>query len=161
MNPTCFIRKTKQTDIPALQALFKKTILSVNRRDYSPEECADWASCADDTSRWRELLACSHYIVAENEQAGILGFSSLNDEGYLHSLFVHPDFQRQGVASALYSEIERFARERTIRKITAEVSRTAKAFFERKGFQVDKKQKRKARSLYLTNYKMSKELNSA
>lgn len=48
--------------------------------------------------------------------------------------------------------------EKEVRKrLTSEVSITAKPFFEKQGFQVDEEQKRKANQMCLTNYKMSKQ----
>lgn len=76
----------------------------------------------------------------------------------MHMLFVHKDFQRCGVATALYAAVERFAREAGAVRIESEVSETARGFFERQGFRVDAKQRRRARRLELTNYRMSKAL---
>ena len=50
------IRQVNLSDIPALQELYQHTVLTVNRKDYTAEEVADWASCGDDTSHWNELF---------------------------------------------------------------------------------------------------------
>ena len=50
------IRQVNLSDIPALQELYQHTVLTVNRKDYTAEEVADWASCGDDTSHWGELF---------------------------------------------------------------------------------------------------------
>jgi putative acetyltransferase len=99
-----------------------------------------------------------HYIVAENDNTEIVGFASINDAGYMHTLFVHKDFQHQGIATLLYQTLEEYAKEKGVEKITSEVSITAKPFFEKQGFIVDEEQKRKANKSRLTNYKMSKSL---
>ena len=39
------IRQVNLSDIPALQELYQHTVLTVNRKDYTAEEVADWASC--------------------------------------------------------------------------------------------------------------------
>ena len=108
------IRQVNLSDIPALQELYQHTVLTVNRKDYTAEEVADWASCGDDTSHWNELFEEQH--------------------------------------------LEAYARERGAKRLTSEVSITAKPFFEKQGFQVDEEQKRKANQMCLTNYKMSKQL---
>ena len=41
------IRPALVSDIPAMRLLFRETVLSVNRRDYTAEEVADWASCGE------------------------------------------------------------------------------------------------------------------
>lgn len=83
----------------------------MNRKDYTAEEVANWASCGDDTSHWGELFEEQHYVVAENEEGVIVGFGSVNDDGYMHTLFVHKDFQHQGIATSLYKYLEAYARE--------------------------------------------------
>mgnify|MGYP000956499401 FL=1 len=83
------IRQVNLSDIPALQELYQHTVLTVNRKDYTAEEVADWASCGDDTSHWNELFEEQHYVVAENKEGVIVGFGSVNDDGYMHTLFVH------------------------------------------------------------------------
>lgn len=154
------IRTTTPADIPELQKIFSETILSVNRKDYTPEETDDWASCANNEARWNELMITHHFLTALNRERKIVGFASVSKDGYLHSLYVHKDFQRRGIATLLYREIEDYVYKRNIRRITSEVSITALPFFEKQGFKIDAKQKRKAGKLYLTNYKMSKSLKS-
>lgn len=152
------IRTATFSDIPILKELYQNTILTVNRKDYSAEEVEDWASCGDDITHLQRSFAEQHYIVAENHRQDIAGFASINDKGYMHTLFVHKDFQHQGVATLLYKYLEAYAQKKGIERITSEVSITAKPFFERQGFHVDEEQRRKANKLCLTNYKMSKSI---
>ena len=84
--------------------------------------------------------------------------ASISKDGYLHSMFAHIDFQRQGVATVLYEKIENHAQLNGVSRIWSEVSITAKGFFEKQGFFVEKEQKRKANKLYLTNFVMVKNL---
>ena len=58
------IRQVNLSDIPALQELYQHTVLTVNRKDYTAEEVADWASCGDDTSHWNELFEEQHYVLS-------------------------------------------------------------------------------------------------
>ena len=83
----------------------------------------------------------------------------MNEKGYLHSMFVHKDWQGKGVATQLLTEVERIARELQVSEITSEVSLTAKPFFEKKGYKTIKSQKCKANKLKLTNFVMRKTLN--
>ena len=152
------IRTAVISDIPELKTLYKTTVLTINREDYSAEEVEDWASCGDNDAHWNELLIEQHCIVAENKKNEIVGFTSINDEGYMHMMFVHKDFQGQGIATLLYQTLEEYAIKKDAKQITSEVSITAKLFFEKQGFVVNEEQKRKANKLQLVNYKMSKQL---
>lgn len=151
-------RKATLADIPELREMYQATLRAVNIADYTPEEIEDWASCGDDTSHLTDLITSLYFLVALNEAGEIIGCTSIRKDGYLHSMFVHQDYQRRGVASFLLSKAEEYATENQIETITSEVSITAKPFFERKGYSVVKEQKRKANRLCLTNYWMKKKL---
>ncbi|MBL7970083.1 MAG: GNAT family N-acetyltransferase [Prolixibacteraceae bacterium] len=152
-------RRAVPDDIAALKNLYHATVLTINRRDYSKTEVADWASCGDDLCRWKELIETLYFIVAESPRSQIVGFSSINQQGHLHSMFVHKDFQGKGIATMLLDEIERYAKESGIEKITSDVSITARPFFERRNYSVEAQQKRRANQLYLTNFLMTKTID--
>ena len=151
-------RTALNTDIEELKALFQGTVTVINRRDYSQAEVEDWASCGDDLSELADMIRTHYFIVADNSQSEIVGFSSITPRGYLHSMFVHQDFQGQGIATILLKEIERYATTTGIMRITSEVSLTARPFFEKNGYTVEAEQKRRANRLSLTNFWMAKEL---
>ena len=152
------IRRLTEQDISEMQALFRTTVLAVNSKDYTKAEVEDWASCGDSVEHWKELLAKNDYIGALDGQGNIIGFSSMDAEGYLHSMFVHKDWQGKGVATLLLSEVEKMARGYGVHKISVEVSITARPFFEKRGYRVVKEQKARANRLWLTNYVMEKTL---
>lgn len=154
--PGVHIRRAEIRDIPALKQLFKETVLSVNRQNYTGEEVADWASCGDNDERWEQIVCSRYTLVAENEKGYVLGFTALSTEGYLNSMFVHKDFQGQGIASALYTLVEKRARMEKVEAITADVSLTAYPFFKGQGFVVEEVRSRKANRLCLKNYRMVK-----
>ena len=52
------------------------------------------------------MIKTHYFIVATNQQSQIVGFSSITHQGYLHSMFVHKDFQGKGIATILLNEIE-------------------------------------------------------
>ena len=114
------IRIALNTDIEEIQSLYRNTVLVINRRDYSQAEVEDWAS---------GMIKTHYFIVAVNRQSEIVGFSSITPQGYLHSMFIHKDFQGKGVATLLLNEIERYAVAAGITRITSEVSITARPFF--------------------------------
>lgn len=143
-------------DIPEMQALFRSTVLHVNKKDYTQEEVEDWASCGESAAHWQELLA-EHTYIGAFDQAGIMiGFSSMNKTGYLHSMFVHKDWQSKGVATQLLSEVERIAQQNGVKEITSDISITARPFFEHKDYRIIQPQLAQANQLRLKNYKMRK-----
>ena len=158
MKTDFMIRVALQSDTVELKQVFQNTVLAINRRDYSQAEVEDWASCGDNLANIKDMIKTHYFIVAVNQQSEIVGFSSITPQGYLHSMFVHKDFQGKGIATMLLNEIEQYAITNGIMRITSEVSLTARPFFEKRGYIVEEEQKRKANQLSLTNFWMAKQM---
>lgn len=152
------IRPLEEKDLYDMQNLFRSTVLNVNIKDYTKEEVKDWASCGNDIKHWKEILFNNQFIGAFDKQDNLIGYSSMNKNGYMHSMFVHKDWQGKGIATLLLSEVENIARQYKVKEITSEVSKTARPFFEHKRYVVECEQKQQANRLKLTNYKMRKVL---
>ena len=58
------IRRLAENDIPQMRELFRSTVLCVNSRDYTDEECKDWASCGDSTEHWKDLLTTNDFFAS-------------------------------------------------------------------------------------------------
>ena len=158
MKANFIIRAALQSDAVELKNLFQNTVLAINRRDYLQAAGADCASCGHTLANIKDMIKTHYFIVAVNQQSEIVGFSSITPQGYLHSMFVHKDFQGEGIATMLLNEIEQYAITNGIMRITSEVSLTARPFFEKKGYIVEEEQKRKANQLSLTNFWMAKQV---
>jgi putative acetyltransferase len=155
MNSHYSIRRVTIADAGEITSLFRDTVLTVNSRDYSREQVATWATGADKREKWVIKIQEQYFICAFSENR-IIGFASLTPEGCLDFMYVHKDYQGQGVASSLYHELESYAVEMNLKKIYSQVSITAKPFFEKKGFGVIAKQDIKLGDTELVNYQMEK-----
>ncbi|WP_211746320.1 GNAT family N-acetyltransferase [Paenibacillus sp. Marseille-Q4541] len=157
-----YIRLFRLEDTEQLVQLFYETVHTVNALHYSPEQLNVWAPIErknELVTRWREELAHRITYVAVLDDH-IAGFSDMTDTGDLDRLYVHKDMQGRGVASALLNALEKKAVEQSITDILAEVSITAKPFFDRHGFQILEEQKVLRAGVFLTNYRMMKRLRS-
>lgn len=149
------IRRYKTADCPEIIQLFYQTVHTVNAKDYQPAQLDAWAAKDIDSSQWDQSLSVNYTIVVES--AGlIVGFADLADTGYFDHLFVHKDFQRQGIATLLANELERYASEQHIAIVTTAASITAKPFFEKRGYQVMRRQTVERKGQWLTNFLMQK-----
>ena len=83
----------------------------------------------------------------------IVGFADMDGSGYLDRLYVHRDFQRRGVASALCDALEAASAAETF---TTHASRTARPFFECRGWRVVREQTVLRRGVALNNFVMEK-----
>ena len=93
------------------------------------------------------------------EAAGeIIGMCSLQNNEYVDIMFVHQNFQRQGIANQLLESILKQAEILGTKHVYTDSSITAKLFFERKGFKAVRANQNIVGNQVLINYKMVKEL---
>ncbi len=156
-NSKITIRRALLDDLTEMQKLFVETIETVCKKDYLPEQIKVWTSSIEHTNRWTDKLQKQYFLIAQIENK-IVGYSSLQDKDYLDILYVHKDFQRQGIANVLYTEIEKEAIKRGSKILNSDVSVTAKPFFEKKGFKLQSEQKNIINGVEITNFKMTKDL---
>ena len=153
------IRRYRKEDCREIVQLFYDTIHSVNARDYTKSQLAVWAPEIDEINLvvWDKSLS-EHYTVVAEDNNMIVGFGDMDSTGYLDRLYVHKSFQQQGIASKIFNELEQYAKDRGYSFVTTEASITAKAFFEKYGYQVIKEQQVERKDQFLTNYLMRKKL---
>jgi putative acetyltransferase len=150
------IRPATEADLEAITWLFAETIRAVNARDYNEEQIRVWTAAAENEEKWRQRIRTQHFLLAEMAQR-IAGFASITNQGYLDMMYVDKDCQAQGIGRRLLRAIEDIAGSLGIRRIESDVSITARPFFEKHGYRVDKEQQVMVREVILNNYKMSKE----
>lgn len=149
---TLELRPYEATDLAEICSLFYETVHTVNARDYTAEQLRVWAPREPDEQRWHRSLLAHRAYVARAE--GILvGFGDIADDGYLDRLYVHKDYQRRGIATALCRVLERCVE---APRLTVHASITARAFFERRGYTVVSRQEVVLHGVSLTNFAMEK-----
>lgn len=146
------IRKYKSSDCEQLAELFFQTVHAVNSKDYTTEQLNAWASGNINIEEWDKSFL-EHYTVVALDDGIIVGFGDIDDTGYLDRLYVHKDYQGQGVASAICDALEKAAE---TNKIITHASITAKPFFEKIGYTVIKEQQVIRNGIPLTNLVMEK-----
>jgi putative acetyltransferase len=151
------IRRFDARDSAAVLPLLKETIFSVNLRDYTKEQCEVWANSFSDIEALKERLEKSLTYIAEFD-GRIVGFGNVNGFGEIDLLYVHKNFQRRGIASALLTKLEAEAKSYGLVELTTEASITARPFFESKGYQVEAEQIKIVRECEFINFRMKKGL---
>ena len=146
------IRPYRSADCPALAELFYETVHAVCARDYAPEQLDAWATGEVDLAAWDASLLAHRTLVAVEGET-IVGFADMDGSGYLDRLYVHRDFQRRGVASALCDALEAASAAETF---TTHASLTARSFLEHRGWRVVREQTVLRRGVALNNYVMEK-----
>ena len=149
------IREATVKDLKQLQELYVGTITTVNAKDYTPEQIAEWASTATRTESLINKLTTQYFYVAE-ENYQITGFASLENSGHLDMMYVHKDFQNKGIATQLLNTIIKKARSLGAATIDTDASKTARPFFEKHGFTLVQQQTVYINNTGLINYKMKR-----
>jgi len=154
------IRVSNLNDLADVLKLFEETVSVVCKNDYSLEQLKVWTSSTKNADRWINKIK-SHYLLVAELDKEIVGIASLDNRDYIDLLFVHKDYQRKGIADRLYSEIEKEAIKRKIISLYADVSITAKSFFQKIGYETLKEQKNIKEGIEIINYKMKKQLSNS
>ncbi len=147
-----FIRPYRSADCPALAGLFYETVHTACARDYTPEQLDAWAPGQVDLAAW-DASFLAHRTLAAVEGETIVGFADMDGSGYLDRLYVHRDFQRRGVATTLCDTLEAATAAETF---TTHASRTARPFFECRGWRVIRERTVFRRGVALNNFVMEK-----
>lgn len=151
------IRDFTLADTEGIMGLFHETVHAINSRDYTPQQLAAWAPEAMDAAWWREHLAATTTLVAENAEM-IVGFANLDGDDHLDCLYVHHRHQSAGIGAQLLQRLEAISRSRGARQLSSDVSITARPFFERHGYAVVREQLQERRGQTLLNFHMAKTL---
>lgn len=144
-------RKYQPSDLIEITELFYNTVHTVNAKDYTKEQLSAWATGDVDMMLWNRSLQ-QHFTVIALDDKTIVGFGDIDRTGYLDRLYVHKDYQRKGIATALCDILERTVSGRII----THSSITAKPFFESRGYKIMAVQHVERQNVWLTNFIMEK-----
>lgn len=146
------IREYQPLDCEVLVELFYNTVHTVNVKDYTKEQLDVWATGIVDLEKWNQSFE-EHYSLVATDGEVIIGFGDINKAGYLERLFVHSDYQRKGIATAICNQLEQAVQG----SIVTHASITARPFFEKRGYRVIKEQQVERQGIFLINFEMEKE----
>ena len=149
------IQNYKSEHIEAITDVFYEAVHAIDSSIYSDAQKNAWAPLPRDYESWAgRLMFKRPYLAMQGEQ--LMGFIELDPDGYIDSMYTHPDFQRQGVGSALYEHLAGIAREKGLKRLRVEASLVAKPFFESKGFQVLEENQVERNGELITNFEMER-----
>lgn len=150
------IRRYIPEDVQELANIYYSTIHKINIQDYSQEQVDVWAPQTSlNAEKWAKKFELTNPFVATIDDQ-IVGFAEFEPSGHIDCFYCHHEWIQKGVGTALMNAIYEEASHKQISRIFAEVSTTAKPFFERQGFKTLKKQIVIKSGVELVNYIMEK-----
>ena len=132
---TMEIRRYLPGEEPSIWEVYYRATRESNSRDYHPDLIARWAPDDQDETEWSHRLREKNPFVAILEE-GIVGMAEVDSNGWIDYFYVDPSFQGRGVGKALMARILGEAEAQEVDQLRADVSLTARTFFESQGFQV-------------------------
>ena len=144
-----FIREYQSSDCEELTKLFYNTVHTVNAKDYTEEQLDAWATGQVDLNKWDQSLR-EHYSIVAVENEMLVSFGDIDESGYLDHLFVHADYQGNGIGTMICNRLE----QAVSGNIITHASITARPFFEKRGYRVVKEQQVERQGVFLTNFEM-------
>lgn len=140
--------------IPELWDVYFTSIRMVCSNDYSKEQIEAWAPESFNLNIFKEKIDNLNPFVAVSE-GKVVGYTDLQSDGLIDHFFVHGDFQRIGAGTILMEAI--LNKGKCYPKLYSNVSHTAKPFYLKHGFSVEKVRDEEIRGVFIENNLMIKE----
>jgi len=131
---TAGLRPFLPADTALLAEIFRASIAELTTDDYTEAQQAAWMASAGDQAAFGTRLAGELTLVATVDGAPV-GFAALKGAETIDMLYVHPGVAGQGVGAQLCEALEKLAAARGAAKLIADASDAAVGFFERRGFE--------------------------
>lgn len=154
------LRPFLPADTERLQDLFAQSIEELTQDDYDADQRLAWIERGADAAAFAKRLSQAVTLLVEVD-GDIMGFASLKDNREIEMLFVHPFFVGEGVATTLLDALERIAKARGAKELSADVSDTAHDFFMSRGWTPVTRNNIPVDDVWLANTTMKKSFEAA
>lgn len=142
-------------DFSRLQEIFRQTVLDLAPSLYSPEQVKAWSLSPDNKEKfWQFVFNPDTYLLIENHI--IIGFCGLENNGHIASLYVDPDYTRQGYGTRLLLYVLDQGKNKGISRFYTEASFFSHPVFLRCGFEVVTMETVNYNHVIFQRYKMEK-----
>lgn len=152
------LRLYLEKDFPGIIQVYKNSITRLGKEYYNQAQIEAWSSFADDLAAFQKWIDDAILILAMNQQGKIIGFSGMDEEGYIASLFVSSKENRKGVGAKLLAYQIARARKKSMQRITAYATQFSKPLFEKFGLKLTEVQNNEFKGVCFTRYFMMLEI---
>ena len=152
----------------AVSHIFHKSIHHIDDELYSYDDKLAWSALPRSSYHWNKRLSLSQaWVVVDidspvNGKPKCCGFINVEthflSQGYIDSLYVHPDYQNKGVASRLYATLESWAYKQGFSMLSVDASKVSKPLFLAWGFKLRHRSYQEKLGRVIMGFLMEKEL---
>ena len=127
------IRRAKLQDKELIWRIHTQAVKEVCKSHYSHDELRAWSEILK-PERYEKALRTSVFYVAEKGDL-VVGFGELDQEhGRIESLYVGPDWTRQGIGMKILQKLEEAARNSGLSRLHLTSTLNAVEFYENAGY---------------------------
>ena len=151
------IRKYQRGDELRIGEIYHDAVHQLTCDHYSEQQRHAWATPIEGDASWAEKWRkrCERkqpWVAVVDDQ--VVGFIEFDSDGHIDCTYVSPTHAGKGHMSAIMDRIFQEARQSNLIRLYAEVSITARPFFERHGFRVVRDNPHEVRGVPILNYIM-------
>lgn len=117
------LRALRPSDSDEAAQVFFDAVMHGTAAHYSLAQRQAWAGPAPDPEGWRHKFSGINGVAADQD-GRLIGFMTLDQQGYIDLAFVSPDHAGRGVGRQLYTVIKSQARQNGLACLTTEAQRT-------------------------------------
>ncbi|WP_233217772.1 MULTISPECIES: GNAT family N-acetyltransferase [unclassified Photobacterium] len=120
-----------------MSQLYYDAITKIAPAYYHPQQVKIWADYPrKHPNEFAKLLTQGAVIMAINNEGSVMGFGQLHPKNYIALLYTRPEFNRLGVASAIYSKLEQIAHISHQTTLSVTASKLSLPLFSKLGFEL-------------------------
>ena len=127
------IRIYQPGDHTAIAEIFTRAIHEIASEVYSEAQCLAWSDPIPNPEHWKKRCELKRpFVFAVGQE--IAGFLELDPDGHIDCAYIHPDYKRGGIMTALVKHAVDTCFQFRLNRVYVEASLCAKPMFEKIGF---------------------------
>lgn len=148
-------RIIQESEIEIAKNIYQQSVKKLATKLYSPIQIEAWSNFPNNQIKFQEFIfKPKTYIKEENNQ--IIAFCGLEENGHIASLYVHPNYSRQGYGTEILKFVLTEGQNIGLEVFHTEASFLSQPLFLKCGFKVITMETVKYGEISFERYKMQK-----